>query len=351
MHNINDIQNTATAAASKPATSGHHRARWAAFGAAVAVSLGAGGLGIASATSPDGASAYTPISPCRLADTRPDSNVGPHSAPLGAEQAYTFDAWGDVPGDCNLPTGTTGLQLNVTAVGATQLTNLRFYPTGQPTPTVSNLNPSPGAPPTPNAVAVTLNATDGKFDVFNKFGSVDVVIDVAGYYGDHQHDGDDIINSSLTRVDIADEPGLASNSAPNPNPIGAIDALVAVDLHAPASGHVTVSASAVLDFPNNASVDQVSCLIADGSGNVAATLEQIVTEPAEGRSQSLQMTRSFPVSAAGEVTYTVICGTPLGDATASQAFITATYIPTWRGDIEVAPFPVGDLPIIVDPGI
>src|SRR5690606_27714722 len=38
-------------------TARQHRARWAAIGAAVAVSVGAGGFGIVKATSPDGASA------------------------------------------------------------------------------------------------------------------------------------------------------------------------------------------------------------------------------------------------------------------------------------------------------
>lgn len=196
MHSTNTIQTTNE-------KKSNHRARWAAFGAAVAVSLGAGSIGLVSATAPEGAAAYQAINPCRLADTRPDSNVGPYAAPLGADQIYTFDGWGDVPGVCDLPTGTTALQLNVTAVNATQLTNLRFFPTGSEVPTASNLNPAPNQPPTPNAVTVTLNS-EGKFDVFNRFGSVDLVIDVAGVYTDHQHDGDDIIDGSLTGDDIAD---------------------------------------------------------------------------------------------------------------------------------------------------
>jgi hypothetical protein len=365
MQTIHELQTNMT----RP--SKNHRARWAAFGAAVAVSLGAGGLGIVSATSPEGAAAYMAISPCRLADTRPDSNVGPFAAPLGADATYTFEGWGDVPGVCDLPSGTTALQLNVTAVNASQLTNLRFFPTGAEVPTASNLNPAPGQPPTPNAVTVTLNDA-GQFNVFNRFGSVDIVIDVAGYYTDHQHDGEDIIdetltgadvadetltgadvdNSSLTRVDIADEPGTAYDSAPNPNPIGVLDSIVSVDLHAPASGHVTVTASALLDFPGGGGFDAVSCLISNGTGDVGATLEHRVGEPADGQDQSIEMTRSFPVTGAGEETYTMVCGTPSGDAIASQAFITATYVPTWRGDVEFAPFPVGPIgPIIVDPGI
>jgi hypothetical protein len=155
------------------------RTRWAAVGAAVAITLGAGGIGLVDATSPSGASTFVPITPCRLADTRPST--------IGADSTMTFEGWGN-SGDCSIPNGTTGLALNVTAIGATQQTNLRFHPTGTPTPATANLNPTPGAPPTPNAVNVTLNATNGRFDVYNRFGNVAVIIDAMGYYTDHHHD-------------------------------------------------------------------------------------------------------------------------------------------------------------------
>ena len=86
-----------------------------------------------------------------------------------------------------MPSGTAALALNVTAVGATQQTNLRFFPTGTPLPTTANLNPTPGAPPTPNAVTVSLNDA-GKFSVYNAFGTVAVIVDVVGVYDDHHHD-------------------------------------------------------------------------------------------------------------------------------------------------------------------
>lgn len=88
-----------------------HRARWAAIGAAIAVSLGAGGLGIVHATAPDGASAYIPIEPCRLVDTRSDAqfHVGPHST-LGPDSKIMIDGYG-AQGECTspaLPNGTEG---------------------------------------------------------------------------------------------------------------------------------------------------------------------------------------------------------------------------------------------------
>jgi hypothetical protein len=167
------------------------RSRWAAVGAAVAVSLGAGGIGISHATqdASDGpVSAFFPIEPCRLADTRPNPNtVGTRTSPLGPDETVTFAGWG-ITGNCSLPTGITGLSLNVTAVDATQQTNLRFFPQGAELPTSANLNPTPGAPPIPNSVQVGLNASNGQFSVFNRMGSVSVVIDVVGYYDDHTHD-------------------------------------------------------------------------------------------------------------------------------------------------------------------
>jgi hypothetical protein len=164
------------------------RTRWSAIGAAVAVTLGTGGIGITQATLGVGErTSFVPITPCRLADTRPAPfNRGPRLGPLGPNQTVTFGAWGPV-GDCTITNQATGLVLNVTAVNQSLLTFLTIYPTGATRPETSNLNPSPGQPPTPNAVTVDLNGS-GQFDIYNLQGSVDVIVDVVGYYEDHHHD-------------------------------------------------------------------------------------------------------------------------------------------------------------------
>jgi hypothetical protein len=164
------------------------RTRWAAIGAAVAVSLGAGGVGISHATIGSGERAvFVPITPCRLADTRPGTdNVGGRSAPLAAADTFTLTATG-THGNCTLPATATAVSLNVTAVNQTAETFLTVYPTGSAKPLTSNLNPKPGQPPTPNAVTVDVNAS-GQFDIFNFTGTVDVIVDVVGYYEDHNHD-------------------------------------------------------------------------------------------------------------------------------------------------------------------
>ena len=48
-------------------------------------------------------------------------------------------------------------------------------------------NRESAAAATPNAVTTGLSA-DGKFDIANGIGTVDVVVDVVGYYTDHNHD-------------------------------------------------------------------------------------------------------------------------------------------------------------------
>jgi hypothetical protein len=163
------------------------RTRWAAIGAAVAVTLGAGGLAVVDAAVTTGErTVFVAITPCRLVDTRPTSTVGPKSSPVGPGEVHTVTAHGTT-GDCTIPTDAVALSLNVTAIGATAPTFLAIWPAGATQPDASSLNPSPGQPPTPNAVTTDLS-TDGRFSIFNLQGSVDVLVDVNGYYADHNHD-------------------------------------------------------------------------------------------------------------------------------------------------------------------
>ena len=128
-----------------------------------------------------------PIEPCRLADTRAAATVGPKASPLGPGETHTIDVQGPGTGCTgDVPAAASSLALNVTSVGATQQTFLTIW-SGGPRPLASSLNPSPGAPPTPNAVTVELSPA-GTFDVYNEAGSVDVLVDVVGYYEHHDHD-------------------------------------------------------------------------------------------------------------------------------------------------------------------
>lgn len=168
--------------------SGLMRTRWAAIGAAVAVTLGAGGISLTHAVIDSGVkNVLVPVEPCRLVDNRtaPDT-VGPSDDPLPAGTPVTFDSFG-ANGNCVLPASFEGLLINVTPVNATANTDIRLYPTGGPPPLSSNLNPEAGTLPVPNLVSVGVSNA-GQFDVLNKFGTVNIVIDVLAYYDDHNHD-------------------------------------------------------------------------------------------------------------------------------------------------------------------
>ncbi|MEO1057165.1 MAG: hypothetical protein AAFY28_09655 [Actinomycetota bacterium] len=118
------------------------RTRWAAIGAAIAVTLGGGSLALVDAAKSSGDRPVTVFldDPCRLRDTRPSDGIGGRTTPLGPAEEYTVQGTGP-SGDCDVPGDAVGLVTNVTAVEATQQTNLRFYPTGGSVPLVSNLNP------------------------------------------------------------------------------------------------------------------------------------------------------------------------------------------------------------------
>jgi hypothetical protein len=162
-----------------------HRARWSAVGAAVAVTLGAGGLITFASASSGSASSFTAITPCRLLDTRADGPATgaplPRSTPLGQGETLTVTARANFGNCLALSPTATGAVLNVTVVNATASSYLTVWPAGQDRPLASNLNWTPGQAATPNQVTTGLDS-DGKLSLFNNTGKIDVIIDVVGLY-------------------------------------------------------------------------------------------------------------------------------------------------------------------------
>lgn len=174
------------------------RSRWAAIGAAVAVTLGAGGLFSASAA---GESVFVDVEPVRILDSRPAFEVG-LSGPFLAATSRKLQVTGTIPtvinsdpytvGDATVvPAGATSVVLNVTAIQPTDAGFISVRPgdaTGDPT--TSNLNLTPGQI-VPNAVTVSLpvgGANDGQLDIQyfaqDRNATVDIAIDVVGYHMD-----------------------------------------------------------------------------------------------------------------------------------------------------------------------
>jgi hypothetical protein len=149
---------------------------------AVATALLVGGLAGSQLTLGAGESepsAFVSITPCRLLDTRPTSKVGSLTT-LGANTVKTAKVTG-TSGQCVIPNKATAVAMNVTAVDGSAASFLTIWPSDASRPTTSNLNWVPGAPPTPNKVDVALSST-GRISLFNRFGSVNVIADVVGYY-------------------------------------------------------------------------------------------------------------------------------------------------------------------------
>jgi alpha-tubulin suppressor-like RCC1 family protein len=123
---------------------------------------------------------YTPVVPARVLDTRPGMATidggGRPGIPLGPGQRLGVPVLGrgGVPS-----TGVSAVVMNVTATNPTGPTYLTVWPQGAARPTASNLNVVAGQT-IPNLVVAKVGAGGG-VDVFNFAGTVDVLVDVAGY--------------------------------------------------------------------------------------------------------------------------------------------------------------------------
>jgi hypothetical protein len=117
---------------------------------------------------------YFPLTASRLLDTR-GSNGG-HPTPLGAKAQLDLQ----VSGRGQVPSsGVSAVVINLTVVGAASGGFLTAWPTGQNRPAVSSIN---GTGQTRANIATIPLGTGGKITIFNSSGSVDVIVDVVGYY-------------------------------------------------------------------------------------------------------------------------------------------------------------------------
>jgi hypothetical protein len=151
------------------------RSRWAAVGAAVAVTLGGSGILVAHAVTASGTPAgFEPLTPARILDTR--HAIGAPLAPIGPGQEIVLQ----VTGAGGVPADATAVVLNMTSTDGTSGSFVTVYPDGELRPDASALNVQPGIT-TPNMITAKLGA-NGKLRIFNFAGSVNVLADVAGYF-------------------------------------------------------------------------------------------------------------------------------------------------------------------------
>jgi len=163
------------------------RSRWAAIGAAVAVTLGAGGLMVADAASSE-PSSFVSVDPTRILDTRTDVGLsGPFVSGVSQKLQVTGSVRTQPPENAAavtrtvVPAGATAVTMNATAVNPRTRGFVSIRPgDASGTPATSNINFTAG-PTLANSVTVQL-PTSGKIDIF-VFGEVaHVLIDIVGYY-------------------------------------------------------------------------------------------------------------------------------------------------------------------------
>ena len=125
--------------------------------------------------SPDNtAKQFYPVTPVRALDTR--NGTGGVSTPVG--QGASIDL--TIRSANGIPAGASAIVMNTTAVTPNAASYLTAWPTGVTRPLASNLNYVAGDV-VPNLVQVGIGG-NGKVSLFNNAGSVDLVVDLTGYF-------------------------------------------------------------------------------------------------------------------------------------------------------------------------
>ena len=155
------------------------RSRWAAIGAAVAVSLGAGGVGLIAHAASSAPSSFVSITPCRLFDTRASEPVGDRSTPLTANETFVRQVTG-TNGNCAIPAGATAINYNLTIPNGLD-GYLTLYPADAARPNASSINPVTGEGVKVNGGTVGLSAA-GAVALYSLQGPLDAILDITGYF-------------------------------------------------------------------------------------------------------------------------------------------------------------------------
>lgn len=193
------------------------RSRWAAVGAAIAVSLGAGAAVHLAGAASSPPSSFVSITPVRVLDTRDPVNVGlagPFASPISQDLDVTGTIATTSGRQVVVPDGATGIVANVTAVRPAADGFISIRPADAAgAPGTSNLNFTAGST-TPNAVTVAL-ATSGvdagtieiTFDAYGQLGpATDVLVDIVGYY----------LDGGAGEPGVPGQPGTDGADAPRP---------------------------------------------------------------------------------------------------------------------------------------
>jgi hypothetical protein len=333
------------------------RSRWAALGAAVAVSLGAGGLMVAQAAPGPTESTIVAVTPERILDTGDPNNIG-LNGPFVSGVAQKLQVTGSIPTATGtktvVPAGATGVLLNVTPVGPTAAAFISIRPgDASGAATTSSLNFVAGAI-SPNSVQVampTAGANAGKIDItFDAYGVVgpttDILIDVVGYTtntGLQELVADVALKASTAALNAGLATKADSNQLPIarsvlegdviPDPNGSTIVLASVTIDAPVAGLVQLTGN-VRIFGDT--TGQYTCLLSTGAGSttdVGSTYRRLVINDTSG--PRFCATSGFRAVAAGVHVFNLVGSTPAG-GDYDDTTLNALFVPGGTGVITLA---------------
>jgi hypothetical protein len=273
---------------------------------------------------------FRPMNPCRLIDTRPASQIGSETT-LGADDTRTLAVHGS-HGQCTLPPDAVGLSLNVTPVGASAPTYLTIWPGGT-RPNASSLNPAPGTAPIPNAVVTPITPA-GTFKLYNRAGSVDVIIDVNGYHMNWTLRDLDLRLGELEATDFLKEHERTTAAYDRGNSSVALTStpvsVASVTVEHSTSGRVILNSSA--NVFGDLSVGYAECSITTSSSAIDPNHRQAAETLTFGDA-TIARTRGYTINKGAffpppdEREYHLVCREVSGDSYIRDANLTAVFVP------------------------
>ena len=293
-----------------------------AAGLAVAAPGSAGTVG-AQAVAPEG---FVGLSPVRILDTRPpgDGPIGVSAPrPLGPGDRIDLALTTSAPNRTfTVPADALSVLVTITIDGdASAPSFVTAWPTGQPRPTASANNATPGLV-TPNTVLVKLGG--GSISFFNFAGSVNLAVDLVGYTvpipsggppgpagpvgatggpGPPGPAGSQGPAGPQGTPGVGGEPSFTGSASPDPVAVGAASTNVTGIVTVPA-GDYFVSADVDIQVDAGATPNEVLCQITDGSGT-----------PISGLDDEFLLASLVPVGVTGHMGHVSVSGvvTAIGD--------------------------------------
>ncbi len=328
------------------------RSRWAAVGAAIAVSIGGGGVFIANAAGGTEGTTVM-VEPVRILDTRDPVNVG-LAGPFVSAVSLDLQVTGSVATTTGpkvvVPTGATGVLLNVTAVAPQANGFISVRPADAAgVPSTSSLNFDAGSV-VPNAVIVALpttGTTAGKIEItYDAYGApgptADVLVDVVGYTTEGKLTALQTEIDAIEAVNTAQQTAidaLTAKVAPLVNSVaafaggnqslalGADQVVRSVSILPPANGTVIVNSSAY--FSNTGAGDLVArCALTTGTTLDAAHLQLTTVPPSATAFTIVAGTRGFTVTSGVLLTVNYVCDVFSGAGSVADSSLTAIFAPT-----------------------